>query len=99
MPAVVDAIVGRFDPVKVVLFGSVANGTEGPDSDIDLLVVFDELAIHERLPILSELISTTAIGPPVDPIPIDLGDLATQGKVPGMVRTALREGRVLHERH
>ncbi len=32
-------IAGRFDPEKIVLFGSPARGTAGPDSDADLLVV------------------------------------------------------------
>ena len=29
-------IVERFEPAKVILFGSVAEGTDGPDSDLDL---------------------------------------------------------------
>jgi predicted nucleotidyltransferase len=32
-------IVRRFHPEKVILFGSHARGTAGPDSDVDLLVV------------------------------------------------------------
>jgi uncharacterized protein len=32
-------IVKKFDPVQVILFGSYARGTAGPDSDVDLLVV------------------------------------------------------------
>ena len=32
-------IVKRFDPEKIVLFGSHARGSAGPDSDVDLLVV------------------------------------------------------------
>ncbi len=32
-------IVAAFHPEKVVLFGSYARGTAGPDSDVDLLVV------------------------------------------------------------
>lgn len=34
-------IVRRFRPLKVVLFGSHANGVPGEDSDIDLLVVME----------------------------------------------------------
>jgi predicted nucleotidyltransferase len=37
--AMVRRIVQRFDPEKVILFGSHARGTAGPDSDVDLLVV------------------------------------------------------------
>ena len=32
-------IVKRFDPDQIILFGSHARGTAGPDSDVDLLVV------------------------------------------------------------
>ena len=32
-------IVERFHPEKIILFGSHARGTAGPDSDVDLLVV------------------------------------------------------------
>ena len=35
----VERIVGRFAPEKVILFGSHAKGTAGVDSDVDLLVV------------------------------------------------------------
>ena len=37
----VDTLVERFHPEKVILFGSYARGTAGPDSDVDLLVVKD----------------------------------------------------------
>jgi predicted nucleotidyltransferase len=32
-------IVKRFDPDKIILFGSYARGNAGPDSDVDLLIV------------------------------------------------------------
>ncbi|MBI3333658.1 MAG: nucleotidyltransferase domain-containing protein, partial [Candidatus Omnitrophica bacterium] len=32
-------IAERFHPEKIILFGSHARGTAGPDSDVDLLVV------------------------------------------------------------
>ncbi len=35
----VNRIVERFDPEKIILFGSHARGDAGPDSDVDLLVV------------------------------------------------------------
>jgi len=35
----VDRIVRRFDPDKIILFGSYARGDAGPDSDVDLLIV------------------------------------------------------------
>ena len=38
---VVQQIVERFDPQKVILFGSYADGKPTDDSDVDLLVVMD----------------------------------------------------------
>ena len=35
----VQRIVERFSPAKIFLFGSYANGTARPDSDVDLLIV------------------------------------------------------------
>ncbi|MEI8132779.1 MAG: nucleotidyltransferase domain-containing protein [Leptolinea sp.] len=34
-------IADRFKPQKIILFGSYANGTPKPESDLDLLVVMD----------------------------------------------------------
>jgi predicted nucleotidyltransferase len=45
---VVQQIVERFNPQKVILFGSYASGRPTKDSDVDLLVVMDtdEEPIH-----------------------------------------------------
>lgn len=45
---VVQQIVERFDPRKVILFGSYADGKPTEDSDVDLLVVMEaaDEAIH-----------------------------------------------------
>ena len=46
----VDRIVTRFEPSRVVLFGSHARGTAGKDSDADLLVVMpDGTVLYERV--------------------------------------------------
>ena len=34
-----ERIVREFNPERIILFGSYAHGTPGPDSDVDLLVV------------------------------------------------------------
>lgn len=44
----VDLIVERFQPEKVILFGSYARGDAGPDSDVDLLVVKDAVDRRRR---------------------------------------------------
>jgi HEPN domain-containing protein len=40
--ALLEAVVRRFDPVEVILFGSRARGDAGPDSDWDLMVIVDD---------------------------------------------------------
>lgn len=38
---VVNRIVDRFRPQKIILFGSYIGGEPGPNSDLDLLIVLD----------------------------------------------------------
>src|SRR3989344_3958493 len=38
---IVEKIISKFKPQKVILFGSYAWGKPGPDSDLDLLVIKD----------------------------------------------------------
>src|ERR1035437_6159309 len=46
---VVTKIVSRFNPDKIILFGSYANGTSNDDSDLDLLIVQEtDLPMHKR---------------------------------------------------
>lgn len=42
MPEAIDSIVAAYHPARVILFGSQARGDAQPDSDVDLLVVFDQ---------------------------------------------------------
>ncbi|HHX63822.1 MAG TPA: nucleotidyltransferase domain-containing protein [Chloroflexi bacterium] len=37
--AFADRVVREFHPERIILFGSHARGTPGPDSDVDLLIV------------------------------------------------------------
>ncbi|MBH0185089.1 MAG: nucleotidyltransferase domain-containing protein, partial [Nitrospira sp.] len=41
-------IVERFHPERVILFGSHARGTAGPQSDVDLLVVMQAQGSKRR---------------------------------------------------
>ena len=40
----VERIVARFQPARILLFGSRARGTDNRWSDVDLLVVMEEVA-------------------------------------------------------
>ena len=41
-PTAIQSIVSAYQPERVILFGSQARGDAQPDSDVDLLVVFDQ---------------------------------------------------------
>ena len=95
---ITEKIVKEYQPEKIILFGSHATGTAGPDSDVDLLVIMapnksraaQEIEIrmalrHYRLP--KDVIVTTP------------EDFAWRRKIPGTIeRPAAREGRVLYEK-
>ena len=91
---VADGIVEWCDANRIVLYGSVARGHDGPDSDIDLLVVMPILGRRHdtSVRILNELRDLPV---PVDITVVDPAHLDEEANVPGVGRAALREGRVL----
>lgn len=94
----VDRIVGDFDPVRIILFGSHARGTAGRYSDIDLLVVLDR--IKERMQSAIDIRHALSDLPIAkDVIAITSETLEKHGNDKGYVYYyALKEGRVLYER-
>ena len=95
---VVERIAEQFDPDRIVLFGSWASGEAKASSDVDLLVVMPdgtdrrEAAIAMRaavgdLPLAKDIVVTTP------------DEISRRAHIVGTVlRAALREGRVVHER-
>jgi predicted nucleotidyltransferase len=80
----VERLVVAFAPAKIILFGSVADGTDGPDSDIDLLVVLDVAPRDERRRIMTELRrATRGVAAPHDLVVTSSADLARLGDCPG----------------
>jgi uncharacterized protein len=98
VPEVVEAIVRAHDPIRVVLFGSIARGDAGPDSDIDLLVVLPR--VGHRIETAMEIRQAIAqLPPPVDVVPTDPEEIERRRTVPSsVIHTALTEGRVVYER-
>lgn len=46
---VVQKITNRFDPDKIILFGSCVNQNQNTDSDLDLVIIQDtNLPVHKR---------------------------------------------------
>lgn len=91
-------IARRFKPEKIVLFGSHARGTAGPDSDVDLLVIMPvngskrrtqvdiRCEVHD-IPISKDIIVVTP------------DEAKKQQHLTGtIVRPAMQEGQVLYEK-
>lgn len=100
LPFVVERVVERFDPLKVVLFGSLARGEPNYDSDIDLLVVFDNVELENKRKLTIDIRRALAEIPvPVDVVVTDVDEIDRQGHIVGTVlRPALREGTIVYER-
>ena len=80
----VESIVAGFDPTRIILFGSVATATDGPDSDIDLLVVFDDIPVSERRRKIVELRrATRSIAAPHDLLVTSVVDFERNATRPG----------------
>ncbi len=91
-------IVARFDPDRVILFGSHARGTGGPDSDADLLVVMSPQGSRRRQATEIDL-ALVGVDLPADVIVVTPEDVERDRDQLGtFIRPALREGKVLYER-
>ncbi len=101
-PAILDDLVRRiterFSPDKIILFGSRARGDASPDCDIDLLVLFSEVADPNKR--AAELYASLAGFP--RPKDIVVSTTARFERYRNVVNTvywpASREGKVLYER-
>lgn len=95
---IVERVVREMAPLRVILFGSRAAGTAGPESDVDLLVVMPDGTDRRRamVDITSRL--------PLEPVDVDVlvttpAVLSRHGDAPGLVyRTILRTGRDVYVR-
>ena len=80
----VAAIAETFDPELVILFGSVAAGTDGPDSDIDLLIVLREAQPADRRALMVALRKTTReVAAPHDLLVTSIADYERNRTCPG----------------
>jgi predicted nucleotidyltransferase len=99
VPDIVADIVRGFDPRRVILFGSVARGQETPDSDLDVLVVLDELDPTKRAELMGEIRFAISSPAPIDVFVTDPQEFERRGDVIGSIHYwASREGRVVYER-
>jgi predicted nucleotidyltransferase len=94
--AMVDRLVERFAPERVIVFGSLARGEAGPDSDIDLLVVMP-LRGTRRETAVALLRALADFPVPTEVVVLTPSELeATRDLVGAIAYPAVREGRTLH---
>ncbi len=76
----------------------VPGGGDGPDGDIDLVVVLPKMHDKHRLAV-DMRIALADLPVPNDVIPTDPEEIRRRGDtLGGVLRSALREGRVIYER-
>jgi|SRR5215831_562429 len=91
-------IVRRFDPERIILFGSAARGNAGRDSDVDLLVVM-ALEGSRREKAVEIGVAVNDIRVPKDILVTTPEDFEWRKEIVGTIeRPAAREGRVVYAR-
>lgn len=91
-------MVERAGPAKVILYGSHARQEAGPQSDVDLLVLFDELGDRRR--VTWDLYEATIGMPfPKDIVISTVAEYERYAQVPNtLYMAALHEGKLIYER-
>ena len=99
VPHLLQVLVAEAAPLQVILFGSVARGDDGPDSDIDLMVVLASLDYSRRHDIEATLRRSLPAAVPVQIFVTDERECTRRRDVVGSMHYwPLREGRVVYAR-
>jgi len=92
----VEQIVQEVHPSRIIMFGSRARKEQGPESDMDLLVIMPERT-HKRQTAQMLYRKLRGLPVPVDILVTTEADLDRQKDNPGLIyRTILQEGRQLY---
>ena len=99
-PALLDDLVRRIrsviDRKRIVLFGSAARGTMGPDSDLDVLVIVQD-GVHRLRTSQAIYRALSGLGHAKDIVVVTESDVAHDRRRLGTIITpALEEGREIY---
>lgn len=84
----------------MILYGSRARGSAGPDSDYDLLVILDDDAPPEKLKLSAGFESRRSYRGAADVVSCREVTYHRRARIPGtLCRRAAMEGVVVYERH
>jgi predicted nucleotidyltransferase len=99
VPPLVEQVVDILDPVAVWIFGSVARGDDGADSDIDLLVVLSEFDPATTMTLKRTVLGSVSVPAPFDISFTDSRRFEERRRIAGTLeRAAAREGHVVYAR-
>jgi uncharacterized protein len=99
VPGAVAEIVQAVNPVRVILFGSVARGDDTIDSDLDFLVVLDEVEPARKARLMATIRRAITAPVAVDVFVTDPRECERRRDVLGSMHYwPLREGKVVYER-
>ena len=94
----VGRLVRAFDPLRVVVFGSVGRGEARPGSDLDLLMVLPRVDDKRALRVAARR-ALADLDVAKDVVVTTPEEISQRGAVIGTVlREALRDGRTVYER-
>jgi len=97
--AAIRRLVERFNPERIILFGSQARGTADDRSDADFLVI-TELTAKRRVLMLEMDRALRGIGLARDIVVLTPEEYERDREIPGTIaRPASKEGKILYERH
>ncbi len=91
-----ERIAAEFHPRAILLFGSLARGDAGPDSDADLLVIVDSVVDRRAMRVAMRR-AVNGLGLPKDIILLTQDEYEARRQVPGIIPFwASRDGEVLY---
>jgi len=94
---IVGRLIGAYQPERVYLFGSMARGDAGPDSDYDLLVIVPDDASPERRDSALAYRALRGTGVAADVLVSTRSRFERrQHVVASLPATVLRDGKLLH---